>query len=57
MRFTLRHKGSIVGTHPGETDAEALDDYARSCGFTDFADLCKKSNTTRDDFKVERVND
>jgi hypothetical protein len=59
MRFTIwRKTGSdmnIIGTYPGATEQEALDNASKDGGYADFADANKKLSLSRDDYKVKQV--
>lgn len=54
-RYTIRRKGSIMGTYAGKNEQEALDAFAADEGCDDFADVCEKKNLKRDDHTVEKV--
>ena len=56
-RFTIRRKGSIMGTYPGKDEGEALDALAVDENYDDFADSCEKKKLKRDDYTVEKVEE
>ncbi len=59
MRFTIwRRVGgdfNIIGTYPGATESEALDNASKDYGFADFADANAKHGQTRDDYRVKQA--
>ncbi len=45
----------IIGTYPGATESEALDNASKDYGFADFADANAKLGLTRDDYRVKQA--
>ena len=66
-RYTIRRQGTILGTYPGNTEAEALDACVSDGGvpsggkppgtYLTFDDFCEKTGLTRDDHKAELVKE
>ena len=69
MRFTIWRRNGldflIMGTYPGATEAEALDNASKDCTYVDakgqtahyagFDDANAKLGLTRDDYKVKKA--
>lgn len=57
MRFTIWCKGIIQGSHAGASENAALDSFAQSKGHADFATYCTTTGLTRDDHRVQKVEE
>ncbi|HEX7285690.1 MAG TPA: hypothetical protein VF532_05875 [Candidatus Angelobacter sp.] len=57
MRFTIWCKGIVQGTYAGASEAAALDSLAREKGHADFATHCTTTGLTRDDHRVQKVEE
>lgn len=56
-RYTIRCRGTIMGTYPGETEDDALDAHARDEKHADFKARCVKLKLKRDDHTVTEVEE
>jgi hypothetical protein len=57
MAYTIWRNNYIVGTYPGATELEALDNLAKDEGFLDFSESNTKKQLTRDNYRVKEVKE